>query len=153
MPTINETKITKAHEQQRASIIALLQSEKLPAEDLPASLYNFLIATEDDKVIGAICLEQYDNYGLLRSMVVNKEYRNKNIATYLIQELESKAITLGIDCIYLFTETAPQYFEKKGYERISTDEVPIPIRASSEFSSVCPDSAIVMKKQSHRSDQ
>jgi amino-acid N-acetyltransferase len=146
MTTINEAKITKAHGQQRASIIALLQAEKLPVEDLPASLDNFLIATEDDMVIGAIGLEQYDNYGLLRSMVVNKEYRSKNIATYLIQELESKAITLGIDCIYLLTETAPQYFEKKGYERISRDEVPIPIRASSEFSSICPDSAIVMKK-------
>ena len=146
MTTINETKITKAHGQQRASIIALLQTEKLPAEDLPVSLDNFLVATEDDKVIGAIGLEQYDNYGLLRSMVVDKEYRNKNIASQLVQQLENYTATIGITCLYLLTETAAQYFERKGYSKISRDEVPVSLQASSEFSSVCPVSAIVMKK-------
>ena len=48
--------------------------------------------------------------------------------------------------MYMFTETAPQYFERKGYEKISRDSVPKSIHASSEFSSVCPVSAIVMKK-------
>ena len=139
-------KIAKAKEYQRQSIISLLQAGKLPVEDLPPLLDNFFVALEENNIIGAIGLEQYDNCGLLRSMVVNKEFRNKNIASTLIQELEQKAIALGIDYMYLFTETAPQYFERKGYEKISRDSVPKSLHASSEFSSVCRVSAIVMKK-------
>ena len=146
MNTTNQFKITKAGDEQRQSIIALLQVEKLPVEDLPASLDNFFIATEEGKVIGAIGLEQYDNYGLLRSMVVDKEYRNKNIASQLVRQLENYTTTIGITCLYLLTETAAQYFERKGYSKISRDEVPVALQASSEFSSVCPVSAIVMKK-------
>ena len=146
MNTTNQFKITKAGDEQRQSIIALLQAEKLPVEDLPASLDNFFIATEEAKVIGAIGLEQYDNYGLLRSMGVDKEYRNKNIASQLVRQLENYTTTIGITCLYLLTETAAQYFERKGYSKIGRDEVPVALQASSEFSSVCPVSAIVMKK-------
>ncbi|MFL5747170.1 MAG: arsenic resistance N-acetyltransferase ArsN2 [Niastella sp.] len=147
MDTISQIKIAKAGNEQRQAIITLLQSEKLPVEDLPASMENFFVALNADKVIGAIGLEQYDNCGLLRSMVVDKEYRNKNTASQLLQELETYAIALSIDCMYLLTETAPGYFGKKGYQKIAREEAPRAIHASSEFSHVCPVSAIVMKKE------
>ena len=146
MNTINRTKITKASNEQRQSIIGLLQAEKLPVEDLPNSLDNFFVAVEDNKVIGVIGLEQYGNCGLLRSMVVNREHRNKSIALQLVQELEYYAAAAGIDYMFLLTETASQYFEKKGYTKINRDEVPKLIQISSEFSHVCPVSATVMKK-------
>ena|ERR1043165_2655093 len=150
MDTTGQYKIVKASNEQKQSIIALLQSEELPVEDLPISLDNFFAAFDNDKIIGAIGLEKYDNCGLLRSMVVNKEYRNKNTAAQLIQKLESYAIELGIECMYLLTETAPGYFERKGYERITREEVPQALHVSSEFSHVCPASAIVMKKHFRR---
>jgi amino-acid N-acetyltransferase len=146
MNTPNQIKIAKAGDEQRQSIIAMLQAEKLPVEDLPASLDNFFVALDDDKVIGVIGLEQYEQYGLLRSMVVDKEYRNKNIASRLVRQLENYTTTIGITCLYLLTETASQYFERKRYSKISRNEVPVSLQASSEFSSVCPVSAIVMKK-------
>jgi len=146
MNTTNQTNITKASDNQRQSIISLLQSEKLPVEDLPASLNNFFVALDNSHLIGVIGLEKYNNCGLLRSMVVNKKHRSKNIASQLVQQLEDYATTVGIDCMYLLTESASQYFERKGYERITRDEVPKELQASSEFSHVCPVSAIVMKK-------
>ena len=146
MQTDNQTKITKASDSHRAMVIALLQAEKLPVEDLPASLDNFFVAIDNTNVIGAIGLEQYGNYGLLRSMAVSATYRNKGIASKLVAQLERHALAAGIDCIYLLTETAPEYFKRKGYEQISRDEAPKPIQASSEFSHVCPVSAIFMKK-------
>ena len=124
MTTIQSIKIVKAKEDQRQSIISLLQSEKLPAEDLPVSLDNFLVALEGDEIVAAIGLEQYGNCGLLRSMVVSKEHRNRSIASGLVKELESDALALGIDCIYLLTETAPLYFERKGYKTVTRDETP-----------------------------
>ena len=147
MNTTFQTAITKATINQRQSIIQLLQAGKLPVNDLPLSLDHFLVAVDNDKVIGTIGLELYSDCGLLRSMVVDKEHRNKNIASGLIQQLENDAKAKGINCLYLLTETAPQYFERKGYQKITRDEVPEELRASSEFSHVCPVSAIVMKKE------
>lgn len=144
-----DTKIIKASDSQRALVIALLQTEKLPVEDLPPSLDNFYVALKDNTVIGAIGLEQYGNYALLRSMVVSGEHRNKNIASNLVNELENYGKHLGIIAMYLLTETAPTYFEKKGYQRIQREDVPAEVRESSEFSHVCPVSAVVMKKELH----
>jgi hypothetical protein len=45
MNTTNQIRITKADDNQRQSVIALLQSERLPVEDLPASLDNFFCST------------------------------------------------------------------------------------------------------------
>lgn len=142
-----QTTIAKALDHQRQSITHLLQTEGLPTDDLPASLDTFYVALEDSEIVGAIGFERYDDCGLLRSMVVGKEFRNRQIAARLVQQVEDGAKEAGLCCLYLLTETAPQYFAKKGYETISRAAVPAPLQASSEFSHICPSSAIVMKKQ------
>ena len=141
-----EYRIENATNQQRKLILSLLESEGLPVKDLPDSLNNFLVSLNGPNIIGVIGLERYDNYGLLRSLVVDKNYRNKDIAAALVSKLEKLADSLELDSIFLLTETAPKYFERKGYNRIERTEVPKPVQASSEFSATCPVSAIVMKK-------
>ena len=139
-------RIVNAGNERRNEIISLLQSQNLPTGDLPASLSSFYIALEDDKIIGVIGMERYGQYGLLRSMVVHPAHRNKQIAETLINILEDGASSSGIDSVYLLTETAAGYFEKKGYKKIDRIQVPEQVKASSEFSGVCPVSAIVMQK-------
>lgn len=139
--------IMEAGARHRESIIRLLQAEKLPVDDLPPDLPHFYIAIIQDQVIGAVGLERYGNSGLLRSLVVDARYRNLGIADTLLHELQQRARQLGIDSIYLLTETAPGYFSRKGFSTVSREEVPESLKASSEFSHVCPVSAAVMKKQ------
>ena len=139
--------IVKAGSQQREMVISLLREEKLPVSDLPASLDNFLLAFDGMKVIGVIGIERYDHFGLLRSLVVSKDHRNQNIASSLVEALEQYARLDGIDSIYLLSETAPRFFEKKGYGVVERGNVPALVQASSEFSYVCPQSAIVMYKK------
>lgn len=146
MNSTEQVGIVKANNEQRNVIVDLLQSENLPFADLPASLGHFFVAVENNNVVGAIGLEKYDGCGLLRSLVVGKEHRDRKIASQLVEALEHYAIALGINCIYLFTETASQYFERKSYKSISRSEVPEELQTSSEFSHVCPVSAIVMSK-------
>ncbi|HEV7332555.1 MAG TPA: arsenic resistance N-acetyltransferase ArsN2 [Flavisolibacter sp.] len=138
--------ILEASQSQRDAIIMLLQSQNLPAEDLPHVLQDFYVAEEDEKVIGLIGMERYGAFGLLRSMVVHPLYRNRQIAERLVQLLEEKAAASGIQDMYLLTETAEKYFDRKGYTTISRGEVPAEVQVSSEFSHVCPVSATVMKK-------
>lgn len=131
---------------QRENIIAILSAEKLPIDDLPEKLDNFLVAVEHETIIGVVGLEVYGNYGLLRSLAVPSEYRNRGIAGRLIDELKMLAGQQGIRDLFLLTETAPEYFIRQGFKKITRDEVPEEVKQSSEFSQVCPASAIVMKK-------
>src|SRR5664279_2771756 len=139
--------IVKATDQRRDEIINLLQSQKLPSEDLPLLLNDFYIALEADELTGVIGMERYGHYGLLRSMAVHPDYRNKHIAETLVKRLEEKAAAAGIISMFLLTETAANYFERKGYEPITRDHVPNDLMRSAEFSHVCPESDTVMKKQ------
>jgi amino-acid N-acetyltransferase len=138
--------INKASQQKRDQIIHLLQVNKLPTEDLPSNLENFYTADDDGTTVGVIGMERYGSYGLLRSMVIHGDYRNRNIAQTLITVLEKHAAEMGISDMYLLTETADKYFDKKGYKKIEREEVPLEVQRSSEFGHVCPASATVMTK-------
>src|SRR5688500_10307075 len=109
MNTVQKKIILQAAPAHRAAIVALLEEEKLPTADLPQSLEHFLVALEEDEVAGAIGLEVYGKNGLLRSMVTRKTDRNKGIAGQLVQALEEKAKSLGLDVLYLLTQTASAY--------------------------------------------
>lgn len=127
-------------------IITLLTTEKLPASDLPVTLENFLVALENNEMIGVAGLEIYDNYGLLRSLAVKSNFRNRGVADKLLQRIHELGNLKGLTELYLLTETAPGYFEKKGFKKITRTDVPASVQQSSEFRHVCPESAIVMKR-------
>lgn len=130
----------------RAKVIALLANEKLPTDDLPQTLENFVVAKQGEEVIGIAGIEIYDSYGLLRSVAVSAAERGKGIANRLLDNVEKLAAAQSLQAIFLLTETAPEYFSKKGYQKITRAEVPAEVLQSTEFSHVCPQSAIVMKK-------
>lgn len=131
----------------RKSIITLLSAEKLPAADLPDPLENFVVTKLDEDVTGVIGLEVYGDYGLLRSLAVNKSFRNQGIANELLLHIEQLAAAKNLKAIYLLTETAPDYFMRKGYQKTIRENVPAVVQQSSEFSHVCPQSATVMFKE------
>jgi amino-acid N-acetyltransferase len=108
--------------------------------------YFFKCVNEKQEMIGAIGLEIYGAYGLLRSLVVADDYRNKGIAKLLVEYLEKQAVGLGLKVLYLLTTTADRYFEKQAFVRVPRNEVHEEIKRSSEFQSICPVSAIIMYK-------
>jgi amino-acid N-acetyltransferase len=130
----------------RTQIIELLAAEKLPVDDLPETLDNFIVAIQDGAVVGVGGIEVYGNYGLLRSLAVHPEYRGAGIAGKLLARLDNISKQKGLSELYLLTETAPAYFEQKNYNKITREDVPADVQRSSEFSHVCPVSAIAMKK-------
>src|SRR5687768_1229457 len=138
--------IQRVSRQHRQLLVDLLLAEKLPVQDLPQQLPHFFIAVNNGTVIGGIGLEAHGNFGLLRSLVVDKAWRNQHIADKLVQRLQEEARQLDLQALYLLTETAAHYFEKKGFVTVSRTEVPAALLQSSEFSNVCPVSATVMKK-------
>jgi amino-acid N-acetyltransferase len=137
--------IVKA-ESYRDRVIALLSAGKLPVIDLPQTLDNFFVAIENDKVIGAAGLEIYENYGLLRSLIIEAASRNKGVAAALVDRVEALAAEKGLQGIYLLTENAADYFNGKGFEHVARMDVPEAVKASSQYTDTCPNSAVSMAK-------
>lgn len=130
----------------RNAVIALLSAEKLPTVDLTETLDNFITAIADAEVIGVAGLEIYGSFGLLRSVAVRSDFRSQGIAAKLLRRIDALASLKGLTEIYLLTETASDYFERQTFRRIDRTDVPEELQQSSEFSRVCPQSAIAMKK-------
>lgn len=127
-------------------VTELLQSENLPVEDIPKDLAHFFVIDYGSKIVAAGGLEVYENTGLLRSIIVDKDFRNRSLAAILLNRLLLYATEQEITALYLITTTAEKYFEKTGFTTTSRDKVPSSVASSREFSTLCPSTATVMKK-------
>jgi arsenate reductase len=128
------------------AIIRLLQENDLPTEDVDPGRQLFWVIKDAGALAGEIGLESWGEYGLLRSMATRTSSRNKGIATQLVNGLFDYAQKAKLKEIYLLTETAAAYFERRGFQKISREVVPEAVKQSKEFSHLCPSTAIVMKK-------
>ena len=130
-----------------ASVTDLLAVSKLPTEDLPTGLPHFFVVKKDEQLIGAAGVEIHGFYALLRSVAVAADFQGQGIAQELTKKALKEAVKQDVSEVYLITTTADQYFEKQGFTRVERSEVPLEIAQTEQFSSLCPSSAIVMKKQ------
>jgi N-acetylglutamate synthase-like GNAT family acetyltransferase len=128
-------------------IRALLRTADLPVDGVEEQFgAGYAVATEDGEVIGAAGMERYGRFGLLRSVVVAAEARNRGVAELLIRDRLAWAGTEGLQEVYLLTTTAARYFTRLGFERVDRDTLPLEIRDSREFAILCPASAVAMRR-------
>ncbi|MBT8433282.1 MAG: GNAT family N-acetyltransferase [Gammaproteobacteria bacterium] len=127
-----------------AQLENLLRIHHLPAEDCAEQRHNFYGIFDQDDLVAAGGLEPAANYALLRSLVVQERYRSRGLARALAEFLIKQAQSEGRKAVYLLTETAETYFEKLGFSRLDRAGVPLEIRQTRQFSSLCPDTASCM---------
>ena len=140
--------VSAAEPSQFGRILALLDEARLPTSDLtPSSIGRFLVATDARGVLGAVALERYGDVGLLRSLVVTPSRKGQGLGKAMVRALEERARAEGLASLALLTETAQDFFAGLGYRARQRSDVPSAVRASSEFASVCPTSAIYMEKR------
>ncbi len=134
-----------AIEDNGPEIRRLLAENDLHHEDITtAQLKHFVLGWDGPKLVAVIGLEIRNHSALLRSLVVDADYRNRGIATRLVGEIEAYAKSMEVDTLYLLTLTAEIFFEKRGYQRIARDSVPAGIQETTEFRNLCPASAVCM---------
>jgi amino-acid N-acetyltransferase len=124
---------------------ALLKTSGLPADDLDFHKDLLVGYFEGHQLVGTGGLEVYGDYGLLRSLSVKLGIRGKSVGTNICEYLIDEAKHKKLKSIYLLTETASGFFHKRGFRAIPRKEVPSELSVSSEFSTVCPTSAMAMK--------
>jgi amino-acid N-acetyltransferase len=78
---------------------------------------------------------------------VATDQQGRRLGHQLTEAALRLARSLGAPDVFLLTTTAERFFPKFGFERIAREEVPISVRASVEFQSACPASAIAMRKR------
>lgn len=123
----------------------MLRSSNLPADDLDFKRDLLVGYYEGDSLVGTGGLEVYGPYALLRSLSVKMGIRGKSVGSTITSYLLEQAKKKNLKAIFLLTTTAQGFFQKKGFKDIKREDVPEEVKASSEFSNVCPTSAAVMQ--------
>lgn len=138
-------KLRKPTEQDLGQVVSLLEAAGLPTADLtPAQLA--LIAGDGDVLLGAIGIENFGSIGLLRSLVVSPDARGTGLGRRLVNALEDSAREAGLRELWLLTIDADPFFRHLGYVVEIRANAPDAIRETAEFSSLCPDDAVLMRK-------
>jgi len=130
-----------------AGALDLLRRSELPEQDVAERWGHYFVVREDDgRVIAVAGLEVHGADGLLRGVAVDPDYRRQGLAAALVAEVISRAKLLELSAVYLLTTTARDYFARLGFGVRAREEAPPAIRASWEFRSGCPATAVFMSR-------
>ncbi len=140
--------ITPARPDDLDGVLSLVEAADLPTSGVADAFPDgYVVARMAGSVIAAAGLEVHGQHGLLRSVVVAPVYRSAHLARTLVQRLLGASRARKLDAVYLLTTTAPEYFERLGFERAPRESAPDALSRSSEFASICPASAACMAKR------
>lgn len=128
----------------RPIINRMLADAHLPHDDVAPHLHNFILAIENEVIIGVIGLEVYGRVGLLRSLVVDPSMRGRGVGQGLCERLLRHAHAQGVRELYLLTLDAEAYFHALGFRHIERTSAPDVIQATRQFEGLCPTSATLM---------
>jgi amino-acid N-acetyltransferase len=145
---MTETSVTlrPASADERDRIVDLLEGNDLPAADLQTSPVRLFIGVHDGELVGVGGFEKHGTDGLLRSVVVPAEKRNRGYGSALCDRLAERAAVAGIETLYLLTTTARGFFGEQGYDPVARENVPDAIRRTTQFEGLCPDSATCLRR-------
>ena len=122
----------------------ILKENNLPYRDINEKKMNLFLIYDDSGFIGTVGCEKFQEVALLRSLVVIEEVRNKGYGGKICTKILNMLGASGVREVYLLTTTVPEFFHSQGFVVVSRDIVPEIIKATGEFSGLCPKSAICM---------
>jgi N-acetylglutamate synthase-like GNAT family acetyltransferase len=125
----------------------LLREAALPVDGVEEQFgAGYAVAAEEGDAIGVAGVERYGRFGLLRSVAVAPGARNRGVARLLVRDRLAWAGTEGLEAVYLLTTDAAGYFARLGFETVERDAVPLEIRDSREFTTICPSTAVALRR-------
>ncbi|MFW9817551.1 MAG: arsenic resistance N-acetyltransferase ArsN2 [Candidatus Thorarchaeota archaeon] len=145
-------KIENAKESDHAAVVVLLQETDLPPDGIELHMENFLIIRHPEAVagpeflIGSVGLEIYEDSALLRSLAVHPDFQGKGLGSRLVNSIIDFAKGKGIHHLFLLTDTAEKFFEKRGWVVVTRDKIPEDMKQSVEFTTLCTSSPSMMKE-------
>lgn len=139
--------IERARPDDLAAVLALIEDCGLPTAGFEQSLPTTVVARAGASVVGCAAVELYGSDALLRSVAVADTYRGRMFARALVDHALDMAGASGVTRVFVLTETATRYFERMGFRAVARDLVPEAVRVSTEFTEVCPETAVAMERE------
>ena len=128
------------------AIFALLEEGDLPKEGLATHISTTLVAQKGTEIVGCAALEVYQELALLRSVAVKRAFRKQGIGLTLTSAACDLAWEYKVTDVYLLTDTAGVFFSKQGFVQIPRSNAPEKIKRTIEFTTLCPETCMVMMK-------
>jgi len=130
-----------------SSVTELLSDSALPIVDITTEhLKHFFGCGKEQAIDGVVGLELYGQVALLRSLAIASRRRRQGLGTRMVEHAECYADSKGVRSLFLLTATAEEFFSRIGYCRTSREQAPNAIRATKEFSGICPSCSTFMVK-------
>ncbi|CAL8473612.1 arsenic resistance N-acetyltransferase ArsN2 [Caballeronia sp. S22] len=130
------------------AIHAVLHEHGLSTSDVTVETLNgFLVAVDHKRIVGCVGVDRYGSVGLLRSLAVRLLERNDGLGHRLLVSVEKRCLADEISELWLLTTDAPNFFIGAGYRLSARNTAPDDLRATAQFASICPASAVCLRKQ------
>jgi amino-acid N-acetyltransferase len=129
-----------------AEIRSLLERVHLPSSDVGGPHQRFVVARSGSELVGCAALEVHGATALLRSLAVIPARQGLGLGTALYERIMREGAAFGVEQIYLLTTTAEPFFARAGFVRTPRDDVPEAIRRTTEFTALCPATAVCMRR-------
>ena len=126
--------------------LALLAENRLPLAGVADHFDSFLVAEDGGRLIGLIGVERYPPHGLLRSAAVAADRRGEGVGEALVTSLADQCSAQGFAELWLLTETAQRWFERRGFVQVPRGTAPAGLGASAELTGACPATAVLMTR-------
>lgn len=127
-----------------AGLASALEAAGLRAHDLDQPGHRFYRLEAGGVTVGYAGLEICGPDGLLRS-VVSTVY-GVGFGRRVVEATVEEARRLGVERLWLLTETAEEFFRRMGFKPADRSAAPSAIAATEQFASLCPAAAVFMKR-------
>jgi amino-acid N-acetyltransferase len=135
--------IRRALPEEKENVKAILKEANLSTAGVDEHFSNFMVVERDGCVIGTAGLEIYGDVAILRSVAIIPEFRRQGMGDGLVRAMINFADRRNIKQIYLFTQTAREFFKKFGFKTIQRECIDERCRSSGE-AGLSPASATAM---------
>ncbi|WLD93177.1 GNAT family N-acetyltransferase [Alkalihalobacillus sp. AL-G] len=128
------------------SIKQFVAQAGLSSEGIEHCVQSFIILeTDKKKMAGTVGLERYGKNGLIRSLVLDKDYSSEELLLRLLTSVLKHAEQQGIETVYLLTRVT-SIFHTLGFTQTPYEHVPKGLLASPHLQQYDREQIAVMKR-------
>ncbi len=94
-------------------------------DEMATTIRSYVIAKDDNKIVGYTALHLHSvRLAEIRSLIVDKNYRGKDIGKKMVQFGLDEAYELGVGEDVLALTYVPDFFKKLGFVEIEKSQIP-----------------------------
>lgn len=96
-------------------------------ELLEQEIAHFTVVERDGMIIGCAALYPYteDQMGELACVAIHRQYQNGKRGDALLDQIERRAKTLGINALFVLTTRTAHWFRERGFEVAELNKLPL----------------------------